>query len=159
MCRVIVSFFRFPVDFPRNFECPNYSLHSRRFFFLKKADPDGILIAAAVMKANGKLRGERQTSDFFLISLSSYPILSPQPVPWNHFLTSPTLDQFQRSSRSHCKIRLLCKLPCKVNLFVCSPIFLEIFIPFIWPQLARTYSGTDSVWQSIEADREQCTVQ
>ena len=157
MCRVIVSSFRFPVDFPRNFECPNYSLHSRRFF-LKKADPDGTLIAAAVMKANGKLRGERQTSDFFLISLSSSPILSRQPVPWNHFLTSPTLDQFQRSSRSHCKIRLLCKLPCKVNLFVCSPIFSwnihSIHLTPVNENLFRHWFS-----EAIEADREQCTVQ
>ena len=134
MCVYCVSSYCFILSvsgrFSKEFRVP-YLWPAQQAFFLKKADPDGTLIAAVAMKANGKLRGERQTSDFFLIFLSSSPILSRQPVPWNHFLTSPTLDQFQRSSRSHCKIRLLCKLPCKVNLFVCSPIFLEIFIPFI----------------------------
>ena len=41
------------------------------------------------MKAIGKLREEGQRRYFFLISLSSSPILSRQPLPWNHFVDSP----------------------------------------------------------------------
>ena len=43
------------------------------------------------MKAIGKLREEGHTRYFFLISLSSSPILSRQPLPWNHFVDSPQL--------------------------------------------------------------------
>ena len=44
---------------------------------------------------------------FFLPSPS--PILTRQPLPWNQFLTRPTLGQFECSNWLHCKICLLCR--------------------------------------------------
>ena len=37
----------------------------------------------------------------------SSPIFPRHPLPWNHFWLTPTLSQFKRPHRWHCKIRLL----------------------------------------------------
>ena len=95
MCVYCVSSYCFILSvsgrFSKEFRVPLIMACTAGIFFFWESGPRGTLIAAAVMKAIGKLREEGQTRYFFLISLSSSPILFRQPLPWNHFVDWPQL--------------------------------------------------------------------
>ena len=86
---------------------------------------------------------EGQTRYFFLVYRSPSPILSRQPLPWNYFLTRPNSWSVSTSKSVAAQNTLTLQATLLIKFFVCSPIFLEIIIPFILPQLTKTDCGTD----------------